>query len=142
LNHGDYVLIGFDMKKDANILNKAYNDSENVTAEFNLNLLRRINRELGGNFDLDQFEFNSFYNEFSGAVESYLISQKDQVVNIGSLNKSFFFKKSEPIHTENSFKFDEYEIIELAKESGFDQVRSFSDSKCYFMDSLWRVNKE
>jgi L-histidine N-alpha-methyltransferase len=76
LEDGDYLLIGFDLKKDIQLLERAYNDSRDVTAQFNLNLLRRINRELGGDFNADQFQYHSFYNTLSGAIESYLISRR------------------------------------------------------------------
>jgi dimethylhistidine N-methyltransferase len=142
LNPGDHLLIGFDLKKDASILNKAYNDSKDVTALFNLNLLQRINRELGGDFKPDQFKYYGSFNENSGAVESFLVSQKDQTVNVGSLGRTFTFEKGERIHTENSFKFTESEIHSLAGKTGFKIIRNFTDSKNYFMDSLWQVVKE
>jgi dimethylhistidine N-methyltransferase len=142
LNHGDYLFIGFDLKKDVSVIDKAYNDSENVTAEFNLNLLHRINSELGGNFDLDQFEYYGYYNEIIGAVQSYLVSQAVQTVYIKSLNRLFTFEKGERIHTENSFKFTEMDINRLADNTGFESLKNFTDPKEYFMDSLWQVIKE
>jgi dimethylhistidine N-methyltransferase len=143
LNPGDFVLIGFDLKKDVSVLNKAYNDSKDVTAHFNLNLLRRINRELGGNFEPGDFIYYGSFNEDSGAVESYLVSQKDQTVHLDSLGKSYSFEKGERIHTENSFKFRESDISDLARRTGFRMVQNFSDSKGYFVDSLWqRIKNE
>ena len=141
MTDGDYLLIGFDLKKDIDVLNNAYNDTENVTAEFNLNLLRRINRELGADFDPDQFKYVGYYDEASGAIESYLVSQKSQEVTIGTIDRSFKFNKGERIHTENSYKFTVEEISELAHKSGFLIIQNFTDSKNYFMDSLWRVKK-
>jgi dimethylhistidine N-methyltransferase len=141
LNHGDFVLIGFDLKKAVDVLNLAYNDPLAITAEFNLNLLRRINHELGGNFDTNMFEYRGNYNEDTGAIESYLISQCSQNVFIDSLNRSFEFQKDETIHTENSFKYSELEIEHLAQDTGFELLRNFSDSKGYFIDSLWQVIK-
>lgn len=142
MNDGDFLLIGFDLKKEVSVLNKAYNDSKDVTANFNLNLLTRINRELGGDFKSGQFKYYGNFNENSGAVESHLVSQKDQTVRIKSLDKSFSFKKGEAIHIENSYKFTEGDIFHLANRAGFDMLRSYTDSKGYFMDSLWRVSKQ
>jgi len=141
LNDGDFLLIGFDLKKEVSVLNKAYNDSKDVTAHFNLNLLTRINRELGGDFKPGQFKYYGNFNENSGAVESHLVSRKDQTVRIKSLDKSFSFKKGEAIHTEDSYKFTEADIFHLANRAGFDMLRNYTDSKGYFLDSLWRVNK-
>ena len=142
LKGGDYVLIGFDLKKDIQQLTRAYNDSQGITAEFNLNLLRRINRELGGNFDLKQFKYYSAYNVYSGAVESFLISQKQQTVCIETLNESFSFEAWEPLHTEFSHKYLESDIVEMAAETGYEIVQQYYDSRRYFADSLWQVRKD
>lgn len=141
MNDGDYLLIGFDLKKDIELLEKAYNDSQGITAQFNLNLLRRINRELGGNFNLDHFLYHSRYNVSSGAMESHLVSCKKQVVYIDTINQSFCFEAWEPIHTEYSHKFLESDIPPIAEETGFKVVRQLSDSKQYFTDSIWQVTK-
>lgn len=141
LNDGDCVLIGFDLKKDIRKLTMAYNDSQGITAEFNLNLLRRINRELGGHFDLGQFKYYSAYNVYSGAVESFLISLKQQTVRIDMLNQSFSFNAWEPIHTESSHKYLPSDIIELAEETGYEIIEQYHDSRRYFVDSLWQVRK-
>jgi dimethylhistidine N-methyltransferase len=142
MNHGDFLLIGFDLKKEVSVLNKAYNDSKDITAQFNLNLLQRINRELGGNFKPGNFRYYGSFNERSGAVESYLVSKKNQTVHIKSLNKSYTFKKGESIHTENSYKFTEADIFHLANRAGFEILHNFTDSKGYFVDSLWQVIKK
>jgi len=141
LEDGDYLLIGFDLKKDIQLLERAYNDSRNVTARFNLNLLHRINRELGGNFNADQFQHYSSYNPLSGAMESYLISRQEQVVDIEALNQSFSFEPWEPVHTEYSYKYLESDIASLAEETGFTMVAQLMDSKGYFVDSVWQVSK-
>ena len=141
LNDGDYILIGFDLKKDIQQLLAAYNDSRGITAEFNLNLLRRINRELGGIFDLDRFKFHSMYNPLSGAVESYLVSCERQVVDIEALKQSFRFEAGELLHTENSYKFLDSDIVQLAEETGFNVADQLHDSSHCFMDSLWQVRK-
>jgi dimethylhistidine N-methyltransferase len=142
LNDGDFVLIGFDLKKDIDLMLKAYNDSRGITAEFNLNLLRRINRELGGNFDISSFRFYASYNVFSGAIESYLVSQKEQAVFIKQLGQSFEFEAWEPIHTEYSYKYLESDIEDLAANTGYRIVRQLYDSQRYFVDSIWRVEKQ
>jgi L-histidine N-alpha-methyltransferase len=141
LNNGDYVLIGFDLKKDIQTMRKAYDDSTGVTAQFNLNLLRRINRELGGNFDLKKFRFYSSYDVFSGAMESYLVSLQKQEVFIEQIGQSFFFEAWEPIHTEYSYKYLESDIVGLAAETGFAIEEQLYDSRKYFVDSIWRVKK-
>jgi uncharacterized SAM-dependent methyltransferase len=139
---GFFVLIGFDLKKDIDVMLKAYNDSEKITAEFNFNLLRRINRELGGNFDIESFRFYASYNVFSGAIESYLVSQKEQAVFIKHLGQSFDFDAWEPIHTEYSYKYLESDIEGLAKNTGYRIEKQLYDSRQYFVDSVWRVEKQ
>lgn len=140
LSSGDFLLIGFDLKKDTEVLIHAYNDGAGVTAQFNLNLLLRINNQLGANFDLNQFKHFASYNPNLGAMESYLISLIDQDVTISSLNKTFHFQAFEPIHLEYSFKYQEEDIHELSKLGGFNQITNFADDKHYYIDSLWQVN--
>jgi dimethylhistidine N-methyltransferase len=142
LNDGDYTVIGFDLKKDISLMLKAYNDSQGTTREFNLNLLRRINRELGGNFDLDKFHFYASYDVFTGAMESYLVSKEKQTVLIKEIGQTFTFEAWEPIHTEYSYKYLEADIKELAAETGFVIETQLYDSKQYFVDSIWRVQKQ
>jgi L-histidine Nalpha-methyltransferase len=142
LRHGDHVLIGFDLKKDIELLLAAYNDKQGVTAAFNLNLLHRINAELGGHFDVSRFRHFSTYNVFSGAMESYLVSQAEQDVHVDALHARFHFKAWEPIHTEYSYKYLPADIERLAEEAGFSIAGHFPDAKGYFVDSLWRVEKE
>jgi L-histidine Nalpha-methyltransferase len=141
LNNNDHVLIGYDLKKDATILNKAYNDSDGLTTAFNLNLLKRMNIELGANFDASKFKHYGFYNPSLGAMESYIISLQDQDIFIAALEKSFHFAKFEPLHLESSFKFSESEINELASITGFKIETHFTDSEHYFIDALWQVQK-
>ena len=141
LNDGDYVAIGFDLKKDIDVMLNAYNDEQGVTADFNINLLRRINRELGGNFDLDKFRHYSTYDVFSGAMESYLVSQEKQQVFVKNIGCAFDFEAWEPIHTEYSYKYLESDIEELAENTGFTIAKQLYDSKHYFVDSVWRVKK-
>jgi len=138
---GDFALIGFDLKKDLGVLNQAYNDAAGYTREFNLNLLAHINRELGGEFDRDKFCHYGFYNPVHGAMESYLVSLEEQQVMIRELEKSFHFRKFEPIHLEYSFKFLPSDIEYLSQHTGFNLIRNFSDDERYFVDSLWKVRK-
>jgi dimethylhistidine N-methyltransferase len=141
LNDGDLILIGFDLKKDLDILYNAYNDSAGVTKEFNFNVLDRINKNLGGNFKRDNFQHQGLYNVVTGAMESYLISTVAQEVTIKELGKSFELKPWEAIHMEYSYKYQQSDIEELAEGAGFEIVNGFTDDKGYFTDSLWRVKK-
>src|SRR5471032_982089 len=110
LHPGDGLLVGYDLKKDAGILEAAYDDPTGVTAAFNKNLLGRMNRELGANFDLATFGFRATYDPVRGAVDSYLVSLKEQVVTIGSIALDVPFAQGEAIHTESSYKFTRDEI--------------------------------
>ncbi len=139
LDKHDLLLIGFDLKKDAQVISRAYNDSQGVTAEFNRNLLRRVNRELGGNFDPDAFDFYASYDPVSGTVRSYLISLEPQRVYIDALGRRFEFQERETIHLENSRKLSVAEVEGLAADCGFAVEGHLFDSKHYFTDSIWRV---
>jgi len=141
LNDGDNLLIGFDLKKDIEVLLGAYNDSKGVTAEFNLNLLHRINRELGGTFDTNKFRHFGTYDVFSGGMESYLVSLKEQEVYVGQVGRAFRFRAWEPIHTEYSYKYHVSDIERLAADTGFAVEEHLFDSRRWFADSIWRVVK-
>lgn len=141
LNNGDMVLIGFDLKKDIKRMLAAYNDGEGVTAAFNRNLLTRINRELGGNFRPERFQFHASYNVFSGAIESYLVSEEAQEVFIEAIGQSFAFLPWEPIHTEYSYKYLLSDTERLAVQTGYRTVRRFYDEKRWFTDVMWEVVK-
>ena len=136
---GDKLLIGIDLKKDPDVVLKAYNDSEGVTRAFNLNLLTRINRELGGSFDLEHFEHVPEYDEASGAARSFLRSTEDQEVRITALDASFHFSEGESIATEISQKYSLDEVEMLADRTGFTLLENFTDSKGYFVDSIWEA---
>ncbi len=110
------LLIGVDLKKSIDVLNAAYNDEQGVTAAFNLNLLERINRELGASFDPHRFEHWAFYNEDAGRIEMHLVSEVAQVVSIGT--ERFVFDRGESIHTENSYKYTIDEFHQLAARAG------------------------
>lgn len=115
----DHLLVGIDLRKDRAVLEKAYDDSRGVTAAFNRNLLARINRELGGAFDLEEFEHRAVYDENEGRVEMYLVSTKSQRVRIDALDLDIDFAAREAIHTENSYKYSLDEIQSLAVAAGF-----------------------
>ena len=136
LRDGDALLLGADLKKDKHVLEAAYNDALGVTAAFNLNVLARINRELGGNFDLRAFQHLAFYNEALGRVEIYIESTRDQTVSISQLGIEVQFRAGEQIHTENSYKYDLNDIARLASETGFTHARSWLDQKKQFSSNL------
>ncbi len=137
LSPGDWLLTGFDMVKDYDLLNKAYGDSHGITAAFNLNLLHRINRELGGHFDVSQFRFYSFFNPRSSAIESFLVSLKKQSVWIEKTGTEYHFEAWESIHTEYSFKYTRKLIRQLAENAGFRIIKNYIAPKNFFTDSLW-----
>jgi len=132
MNYGDSLLVGFDMVKDINVLNAAYNDKEGITAAFNLNLLNRINKELDGNFNLDNFEHLSFFNTEKKRIEMHLVSKTDQCVSINGIREVIKFKKREKIHTENSHKFTPEMIAEIAAYSNLHYSKYWTDEKNYF----------
>lgn len=124
------MLIGVDLKKDPSILHAAYNDSEGLTAKFNLNVLRNINRELESNFDLDNFYHHAPYNPVIGRIELHLISKKYQAVTVAG--QDFFFREGESIHSENSHKYSIEDFRELSEEAGFKLKATWTDSKKLF----------
>lgn len=137
LNSGDLFIIGFDLKKNPQIILNAYNDRAGITASFNLNLLTRINRELNANFILEQFQHYQTYDPISGACKSFLVSLCDQTVCIE--NHRFHFKENELIDMEISQKFSRQDIRSLAGNSGFHIVTEINDSKNWFVDSIWMI---
>src|SRR5690554_5310416 len=139
VSKGDLFFIGFDLKKDPNTILAAYNDIEGVTRDFNLNLLIRINRELGANFDIEAFEHFPTYDPESGLCKSYLISQKEQSVYIKKSNTTIHFKKHEPIFMEVSKKYTIEETEKLASLANFSVETNFQDTRNWFLDSLWNA---
>ncbi len=133
---GDALLLGTDLKKDAATLELAYNDAAGVTAAFDLNLLGRINRELGGNFDLSAFRHVARYDEARGVVESFLVSERGQRVPIEALGIDVHFAPGERIHTESSYKFSASDVLALAEKAGFRVERRWTDSLERFAVSL------
>ena len=124
------MLVGVDLKKDATVLHAAYNDARGVTAQFNLNLLARINRELDADFDLRYFRHYAFYNAALGRIEMHLVSLRPQRVNVGRYR--FGFDAGESIHTENSYKYSVTDFQQLAGRAGFRAVKVWLDRKSMF----------
>lgn len=139
LRPGDLLLTGFDLKKDPSIILEAYNDLAGHTAAFNLNLLTWINRELGGNFVLDNWHHWETYDPVSGAARSYLVADKACTVTIADLDEAFSFGPAEAIAVEVSQKYSREEIQRMANTAGFTVVKNLEDQKGWFADSLWRV---
>jgi dimethylhistidine N-methyltransferase len=137
LQPGDHVLVGFDLVKDVDRLQRAYDDSAGVTAQFNLNLLLRINRELGGEFDPAKFRHFAVFSPHTRAMESFLLSKRRQSVRVGAVR--YEFDAWEPIHTEISRKYRQLEIGAFAAAAGFLEVGHFVDEQRSFVDALWRV---
>jgi dimethylhistidine N-methyltransferase len=137
LGPGSAFLVGVDLKKDISVLLPAYDDGEGVTAAFNLNLLTRINRELGGTFDLTRFAHEAIYNEVAGRVEIYLRSLAEQIVRVK--NRAFAFAEGERIHTENSHKYTVAEFQSLASASGWRPVKAWTDAADLFSLHLLRL---
>jgi L-histidine Nalpha-methyltransferase len=124
------MLVGVDVKKDPVVLHAAYNDSAGVTAAFNLNLLARINRELGADFDLRRWRHYAFYNPHEGRIEMHLVALAAQTVRLDA--HRFRFAAGETIHTENSYKYSLEEFRELAEKAGFRSEKTWIDSRGLF----------
>ncbi len=136
---GDALLLGTDLKKATSVLERAYNDPTGVTAAFDKNVLGRINRELGGRFDLDAFAFAARYDAIRGSVDSYLVAERGMIVPIEGLGIAVRFRTAETIHTESSFKFDANDVMRLAARSGFRVERVWTDDERRFAVSLLTV---
>jgi L-histidine Nalpha-methyltransferase len=128
LEPGDVFLLGADLKKSEKVLIPAYDDALGVTAAFNLNLLVRINRELGGTFDLRKFRHRAIYNAEAGRIEMHLVSQVAHSVTIRQLGMTVAFEEGETIHTESSHKYDPAQLAVLARDCGFVHTRTWLDS--------------
>jgi dimethylhistidine N-methyltransferase len=130
LGRGARMIVGVDLVKNREVLRAAYNDSEGVTAAFNLNLLRRINQELDGNFDLDSFEHRAVFNEEKSRIEMHLVSRDRQRVSV--CGRAVEFRPGETIHTECSYKYTIDSFGELAQRAGWSRVESWTDARDYF----------
>ena len=137
LKSGDALLLGADLKKDRATLEAAYNDSLGVTRAFIVNELARINRELGGNFDLWAFGLRSVYDEEAGCVGVYLESLRSQAVDIRGLDLATSFAAGERIHMENAYKYDLNELSALAAQGGFELTRTWLDEQQRFSSNLF-----
>ncbi len=136
LHTGDTLLLGVDLIKSRNIVFPAYNDPAGLTRAFNLNLLSRINRELGGNFDLDSFEHRSEYTEEEGIAKSFLMSTCNQAVTISSIAKTFHFGEGERIHTEISRKYNDEVLNRILKDTALKVKGKLTDQEGYFADYI------
>jgi L-histidine N-alpha-methyltransferase len=139
MNPNDLLFIGFDLLKDPHVIVRAYDDSQGVTARFNLNLLKRINRELGADFDLDKWSHYAIYRPVECAARSFLISREKQKVRINALNRCFEFEQWEAVFMEISQKYSLAMIEGLAGASGFEVKENFFDRRNYYCDSLWQL---
>ena len=134
----DALLLGTDLKKDRVVLEAAYDDPIGLTAAFDLNILARINRELGGHFDPRAFSHRAVYDESAGRVEMHLTSRGAQKVAIDALSLTVRFEAGETIHTESSYKFSLDDVARLARDAGFTLERSWTDSGSRFACNLLR----
>jgi dimethylhistidine N-methyltransferase len=137
---GDAFFLGADLRKDRSILEPAYDDPLGVTAAFNRNILGRINRELGGHFDLGAFAHRAFYDAQNGKIEMHLVSTREQTVRIDGLGLELAFAEGETIHTESSYKHDRATLAALASAAGFTIERTWTDSRGWFADVLMRAS--
>lgn len=140
LQAGDKLLLGVDLIKSNEIVLPAYNDSKGITANFNLNLLDRINNELGGNFNLNQFKHQPEYDEKEGVAKSFIVSATNQTVEIKALGKTYLFTKGEKIHTEISRKYNDELIEKIISNTDFNLENKILDSKAYFADYILTRN--
>jgi dimethylhistidine N-methyltransferase len=136
---GGGLLLGVDLRKDEAVLEAAYNDRAGVTAAFNLNVLARINRELGGDFDLSAFRHRAFYNRELSRIEMHLVSLREQRVRVGG--RAFRFRAGETIHTENSHKYDPAELAARATRCGLRAVEWWTDERGYFAVAYFTADR-
>lgn len=136
LRPGDSLLLGTDMVKDAALLETAYNDGEGVTAEFNRNILGRINRDLGADFNLNTFQHHALWNPKQSRIEMHLRSQQDQHVTIPALHATFSFARGETIHTENSYKFSPQSLQTLLHAAGYRIHKQWTDAHKWYSVTL------
>lgn len=135
LQPGDQCIIGFDLLKHPAVIRRAYDDGQGITREFNLNLLKRMNRELGADFRIDRFDHYCSYDPLTGAAKSYLVCLSDMIVNLPGV--SIAFKKDECIWTEISQKYSTNQVRHMAVHNGFVHTAEFLDTRSWFMDAFW-----
>ena len=139
LSPGDLLMVGFDLKKDPQRILNAYFDEKGITKSFKLNLLQRINNELGATFNTDTFQYFPIYHPAEGSILSYLVSTINQDVYLEAIDYTVHFDAWETIYMERSQKYSEKDIQQLAEQTGFEVLHSFSDAQHYFTDSLWTL---
>jgi len=139
LQAGDALLLGVDMVKDGPTLVAAYDDSEGVTAEFNLNMLNRLNRELAADFDLARFRHRALWNAAHSRIEMHLESTCDQCVRIADAQLDVCLEEGERIHTENSHKFTDATVRDLLEDGGFEIEQTWKDERGWYSVTLARV---
>ena len=139
LQRGDALLLGVDMVKKTSILQAAYDDRAGVTAAFNLNLLHRLNREFGANFNVEGFAHHALWNEAESRIEMHLVSRVAQRVRLSALNAEVEFAAGESIHTENSYKYRPGQAEELLAAAGFAPAATWTDPAGWFTLCLGRV---
>jgi L-histidine Nalpha-methyltransferase len=139
LEPGDALLLGTDLRKDAQRLIAAYDDTAGVTAAFNKNVLVRLNRELGADFDVERFQHRAVWNRGASRIEMHLESTVNQVVQLRQLGMTFAFVAGERIHTESSYKYDDAMVNEMLIPAGFRQERTFTDEDRLFAVRLARA---
>lgn len=142
LDEGDLLLTGFDLRKDPDVIRRAYDDAAGATARFNFNLLGRVNRELGGSFAPEAFKHQPVYDEKKGVARSYLISLHPQDVRVASAGRTFHFEEGESLHTEDAWKYSLDETGRMARIAGYTVEAQFTDKARWFLDCLWRVRAE
>jgi dimethylhistidine N-methyltransferase len=135
----DKLFLGVDLKKDPHVIIDAYSDKDGITANFNYNLLTRMNRELGANFNLDEFKHYAMYEPVTGEARSYLVSLKKQQVYFKEMDFTANFEAGECIHTEISRKYDVKGLDALAQKCGFTTEKNFFDSRAYYVNTMWKV---
>ncbi|MFL6300569.1 MAG: L-histidine N(alpha)-methyltransferase [Terriglobales bacterium] len=139
MHEGDYLLLGTDLVKDTSVLLPAYDDAQGVTARFNKNILGRINRELGGNFDLDLFRHVALWNPERSRIEMHLESTLDQTVKVKLIGLEVLFRQDERIHTENSYKYTVPGVRNTLLQAGFEIESTWTDSNNWFGTHLARA---
>jgi len=135
----DKLLLGVDLKKDPGVILNAYNDKAGVTASFNMNLLTRMNRELGADFNLKEFKHYPLYEPITGEARSYIVSLANQTVSFEELELKVSFEVGECIHTEISRKYSLRNLNDLAQKCGFTTQQNFLDTRGYYVDTMWEV---
>ncbi len=139
MNDSDYFLLGTDLVKETAVLERAYNDDAGITAAFNKNILRIINRRFNGEFRLEKFNHHAFYNESEGQIEMHLVAREDHHVLLNDLDFQVHFEEGETIRTEISCKYTKERVRKILADAGLELVEWFTDPKEYFGLSLSRL---